>query len=186
METFCTAKLFVDHPDYTAERTKALDNLKLQSIDPPIDPPIADIVKNFARLPHCFTLQTCYGHFVHPGQPDPNDTGPLADCPPDAEIEYRIAYMAFCLQNSPLGHTLFNDLQSLTKIDPQYIQFGSANWFWQRCVNTYAVQVEPDPYKNQDTAMVSRNEALHLETIRNKLFDQTRQILVKHLAQIAE
>ena len=177
METFCPDRSFVDHPEYETKRANALNRLDLKSIDEPI----IDIVESCSRLPHCFTLQSCYGHFVHSGQPNTRYTGPLADCPPDAQIEYRIAYLALCIQNSPPGHTLFKDFQSLTRIDPQYIQVGSAHWFWRQNVNTYAIQVEPERFKNQDTAMVSLDEALHLESVRNDVFQEIRQILSKHL-----
>jgi hypothetical protein len=180
METFCPAKSFVHHPEYEVLRTKALNDLDLQSIDQPI----IDIVESLACLPYCFTLQSCCGHFIHPGQSDTRYTGSPIDCPPDAQIEYRIAYLALCLQNIPPGHTLYEDLESLTRIDPQYIQFGSANWFWQQSVNTYAVQVEPERYKNQDTAMVSLDEALHLESVRNVMFEEIRKLLLRHPVRI--
>ena len=175
METFCPAKPFVDHPEYEIKRAEALSSLDLDLIDKPI----VDIVESCSRLPHCFTLQSCYGHFVHPGQPDTRYTDPLADCPPGAQIEYRIAYLALCLQNSSPGHKLFDDLQAVSLVDPQYIQFGSAHWFWRQNVNTYALQVEPERFKNQDTAMVDLDEALHLESVRNAVFADLRQILTK-------
>lgn len=32
---------------------------------------------------------------------------------------------------------------AITAIEPDYLQFGSADWFWERWLNSYALQVEP-------------------------------------------
>ncbi len=37
----------------------------------------------------------------------------------------------------------FHDLRQIPAIDPEYIQFGCAEWFWEAQVNSYALQVEP-------------------------------------------
>jgi len=49
-----------------------------------------------------------------------------------AKVEYRIVYIAFCIENSFLGRELFESLKEITAIDPENIQFCCAEWFWKR------------------------------------------------------
>ena len=60
----------------------------------------------------------------------------------------------------------------LPLIDSDYVQFGSADWFWSNQVNSYVLQVEPDRYKHQDTVLLPYKEALFIEKIRNAFFDK--------------
>ena len=60
METFGEPRDFVKNERYAQARKDALAALDMGAIDAPI----VDIVAGFAKLPHCFTLQCCYGHFV--------------------------------------------------------------------------------------------------------------------------
>ena len=62
-------------------------------------------------------------------------------------------------------------------MDPENIQFGSAEWFWKRQVNSYALQVEPDRFKRQDTAILDYEEALNIEKIRNEFFFQLQALI---------
>lgn len=135
-----------------------------------IDDPIVELVKGLAQLPYCFTLQSCYGHFLFHGQQDVANTDPLPSLFATARIEYRIAYLALCLQDCPSGRTLYDDLSEFPSIDDAYIQFGCAEWFWERQVNSYVLQVEPERFKNQDRAVLDYHEALHIEGIRNDFF----------------
>jgi len=65
VETFSDPREFVENKKYVQERTAALAVLDLDSIDESI----VDIVSGFATLPHCFTQQSCFGHFIcSPGQ----------------------------------------------------------------------------------------------------------------------
>ena len=57
METFTKARDFVTDRGYVRARQKALAALNKSALDKPI----ADIVSGFCALPHCFTLQCCYG-----------------------------------------------------------------------------------------------------------------------------
>lgn len=50
----------VENALYPQERRVALEALDLHSIDAPI----LDIIRMFAALPYCFTLQSCCGHFI--------------------------------------------------------------------------------------------------------------------------
>ncbi|MBW1858987.1 MAG: hypothetical protein JRI70_02665 [Deltaproteobacteria bacterium] len=69
------------------------------------------------------------------------------------------------------------DLRAIPSIDPDYVQFGCAEWFWQRHVNTYALQVEPLRHKTKDKALIGFQEALHVEKIRNEFFDVLNQMV---------
>jgi hypothetical protein len=95
----------------------------------------------------------------------------------DTMIEYRLAYLAICLQNNDTGQRLRDGLSRTVEIDPEYIQFGCADWFWRRHPNSYVVQTEPQRFRNQDTAMVRIKEALHLQSVRDRMFDRIREII---------
>jgi len=144
-----------------------------------IDMPIIDLIKGFNKLPYCFTLQSCYGHFVYEGQKDANNLEPLPASDTIANVEYRIAYIAFCIENSTSGRVFLEALKKITTIDPEHVQFCCAKWFWNRQVNSYALQVEPDRFKHQDTAVVDSKEALFIEQIRNKIFIRLYELLEK-------
>jgi len=165
----------VENPYYQRQRQKNLHNLT----DEMIDVPIIEIVKGFNKLPHCFTLQSCYGHFVYNGQSNPHNLEPLPIKATIARVEYRIAYIAFCIENSLLGRELLESFNRITAIDQEYIQLCCAKWFWKRQVNSYALQVEPDRFKRQDAAIVDLKEALHIENIRNEFFDRLNKLLEK-------
>jgi hypothetical protein len=68
-------------------------------------------------------------------------------------------------------------LKEVTAIDPENIQFCCAEWFWDRQVNSYALQVEPDRFKRQDRATVGLQEALKIEKIRNLFFVRLYELL---------
>jgi len=166
LETFIDLKEFEENPLYQAQRQRSLGDLT----DDMIDVPIIDLINGFNRLPYCFTLQSCYGHFVYNGQKDPHNLEPLPGKDTITKVEYRIAYIAFCIENSLLGRGLFESLKKITAIDPDNIQFCCAEWFWKRQVNSYALQVEPDRFKREDTAILDYKEALHIEEILNEFF----------------
>jgi hypothetical protein len=168
METFTELKELAENPHYQVQRQKSLCDLT----DDMIDGPIIDLINRFNKLPYCFTLQSCYGHFVYNGQKDSHNLEPLPVKDTIAKVEYRIAYIAFCIENSLLGRKLFNALNKITTMDPKNVQFCCADWFWKRQVNSYALQVEPDRFKRKDTAVLDYKEALHIEKIRNEFFVQ--------------
>ena len=150
METYKEPKELVENPYYQAQRQKKLASLS----DSMIDEPIIEIVNGFNKLHHCFTLQSCYGHFVYSGQKNPHNLEPLPVTDTITRVEYRIAYIAICIENSASGRGLFKDLKGITAIDPENIQFCCADWFWKRQVNSYALQVEPDRFKRKDKAIL--------------------------------
>ena len=117
METFSRVKSFVHNPAFAQEREAELGRLDFQTIDPPI----MDVIKGFAELCYCFTLQSCYGHFVHAAQPQPRNLEPVP-AHNVGSLKYRIAYLAFCLENSTKGKRLRTALEHIPAIDPEYVQ----------------------------------------------------------------
>ncbi len=166
METFTEPKELAENPYYQVQRQKSLGDLT----DDMIDMPIIDLINGFNKLPYCFTLQSCYGHFVYNDQKDSHTLEPLPVKDTIPKVEYRIAYIAFCIENSLLGRELYETLKKMTAVDPENIQFCCAEWFWKIQINSYALQVEPDRFKLKDTAILDYKEALHIEKIRNEFF----------------
>ncbi|MCU0613569.1 MAG: hypothetical protein MUD09_00650 [Desulfobacterales bacterium] len=175
METFTETKPLLDNPHYQAQRQMCLAGLH----DGMIDTPIIEVIHALNQLPYCFTLQCCYGHFVYAGQDDPHNLEPLPLTHTIASVEYRIAYIAVCIENSDLGRLLLDALKGIADIDPQNIQFGCAEWFWERQLNSYVLQVEPDRFKFQDKATLDYPEALKVEKVRNEFFVQLMGLLQK-------
>jgi hypothetical protein len=173
METFTAPKKLVDNPHFQEKKEEGLAHLS----DDMIDPPIIDIVNSFNQLPFCFTLQSCYGHFLYNDQKDPQNLNRLPVIKTITSIEYRIAYIAFCIENSVSGGKLLKRLEEITLIDLQNIQFCSAEWFWKRQVNSYALQVEPDRFKRKDSALLDYQEALIIEKIRDSFFARLKELL---------
>ncbi len=66
METFTEPKELVENPHYQDQRQKSLAGLS----NGMIDVPIIELINDFNKLPYCFTLQSCYGHFFYNGQND--------------------------------------------------------------------------------------------------------------------
>ena len=177
MKTFTELKEFVNNPHYNEQRQKSLNRLDISTIDTPL----IQIIEGFSKLPYCFTLQSCYGHFLNNYQKNPKNIEPLPISDSITIVDYRIAYIALCIQNSDSGRLFFNDLRKIPEIDPEYIQFGCAEWFWKRQVNSYALQVEPERYMTKDRISVNYKEALHIEKIRNEFLGKLKKIFHKLL-----
>ena len=173
METFTEAKELTENPHYEKQRQKHLLGLT----DVIIDKPIIKIINGFNKLAYFFTMQSCYGHFLYNGQNDQHNLNSLPVTKTIAKVEYRIAYIAFCIDNIESGKKLLKALKEITVIDSENIQFCSAEWFWKRQVNSYALQVEPERFKHKDTAMLDYREALHIEKIRNEFFIRLYELL---------
>ena len=173
METFTELKDFVNNPHYHEQRQKSLSRLDINTIDKPI----IQIIEGFSKLAYCFTLQSCYGHFLHNNQNNLKNFEPLSDSNNISNVEYRIAYLSLCIENSDSGKVLFHNLRKIPEIDKEYIQFGCAEWFWERQVNSYALQVEPERYKTKDRMYISYQEALHIEKIRNEFFSELKKAI---------
>jgi hypothetical protein len=166
METFTELRDFVANPHYQEHRQKSLAGLTGDMIDAPI----IELINDINKLPYCFTVQCCYGHFLFNGRNDPNNLDPLPVTHAIDRVEYRIAYIAFCIDNSDSGRMLFDHLSQVTFMDPENIQFCCAEWFWKRQVNSYVLQVEPDRFRHQDTAILDYEKALAIEKLRNDFF----------------
>ena len=172
METFAPPRELTEHPRYAAERRRVAADFTLDAIDEPL----RDVVDGFARLSYCFTLQSCYGHFVYGDQPEPDNLArlPAGDVGP---VTYRIAYLALCIERSAAGAALLESLAAVTDVDRDYVQFGSPDWFWKQQPNSYALQVEPRRFMDQDTAVLQHREALHVEAVRDRFYDSLREVL---------
>ena len=180
METFTTPKKLVENPQFQLQKQRNLVGLKGIAIDAPI----IKHIKYFNQLPCCFTLQCCYGHFLYNGQRDTQNNDPLPIGDSIAKVEYRIAYIAFCVDFSNQGKGLLDSLKAITSIDNENIQFGCAEWFWKNQINSYALQVEPDRHKFEDKAIIDYHGALEIETVRNMFFDQLMEILLTQNGKI--
>jgi len=172
METFTEFKPLVNNPYFLQQREKALTQLDFNAIDAPI----REIIKDFSKLPYCFTQQCCYSHFLYDNQKNPQNIEPLPSLDNNPNVEYRIAYIALCIQNNQQGKTLLQKLKKIPAIDPKYVQFCCADWFWKRQVNSYALQVEPERYKTKDKITVNFQEALHIEKVRNEFFIRLKKM----------
>ncbi|MFC1505259.1 hypothetical protein ACFL5W_01950 [Thermodesulfobacteriota bacterium] len=178
METFTEIKELVANRHFNAQKEKCLAGFA----DDLIDPPIVEIIQDLNKRSFCFTLQSCFGHFVYDGQRDPYNLTPLPITEHIDSVEYRIAYVAFCIENNADGERFLAALKDITAFDPENIQFGCAEWFWKRQVNSFALQVEPDRFKHQDKAMLDHEEALYIEKTRNQFFYQLKELLIKEPA----
>ena len=166
METLTAAKPLIDNPEFTVQKEAALSSLDRRTIDEPI----RDVVRMLNDLSFCFTIQSCCGHFVFGRQNDPKNVEPLPQTDVNESIEYRIAYVALCVQKGKPAEKFLSDLSDIRTVDPQYIQYGSAIWFWERHVNSYVVQVEPERDSNKDTARINDREARYIEGLKRNVF----------------
>jgi hypothetical protein len=181
VETFSEPREFVENTKYVQERKAALAVLDLDSIDESI----VDIVSGFATLPHCFTQQCCYGHFIcspgqsiHSLQPIPSNYSGL--------VRYRIAYIAFCLENSSRGLAFRDSLSQVTAVDPDYVQFGSPDWFWKQRLNSYALQVEPVAHQFKDEVILEAAEARPIQRARDLFLSKLRELMASEISAQAK
>lgn len=177
METFTAPRPFVHNSHFQQQRWESIQKLDLNCIDFPI----VDLVRGFSKLHYCFTLQSCFGHFLYPGNRDPYNIQPLPLVDGIESVDYRIAYLAICIEESTYGKELFDNLLGIATIDPDYIQFGSADWFWEIQLNSYVLQVEPVRYQYRDKCHIGYGEALQVEKTRNNLFEQLTRMIHKQL-----
>lgn len=177
METFTELKAIVDNPAYLEQRQQTLAAMQTDMLDQPL----VELVKMINALPHCFTLQSCYGHFLYNGQRDPYNVEPLPLVNTLHSVTYKIAYLALCLDNSCQGRSLLDDLRHIPALDPENIQLGCAHWFWQKQVNSYVLQVEPERFRYHDRAQIGYQEALQLQETRTSVFREVKEMLTVHM-----
>ncbi len=147
-----------------------------------IDPPLVDLMTLFSRVSHCYTIQSCSGHFIHERESDEYNTARLAPYRGMVRtVLYRIAYIAFVLEKSDNGFLLCRDLKTLAFRNPGHIQFGSAGWFREQSVNTYQIQVATEREKEKDSFWVTYDEALQLEKTRDMLMCELAAIASNHI-----
>jgi hypothetical protein len=184
VETFSGARDFIRHPSFETEREQSLSSLKAEIRNGKIDPPLVSLLEGFSRIPYCFTIQSCYGHFVHEHQPDEHNLEPLAGYAENIwRVTYRIAYLALCIGETGRGRRLYRDLEQITRIDPGYVQFGSADWFWERHVNSFVLQVEPERFSTKDSVELGIDEALHVEKVRDRFFEELLRVMHIHVLE---
>ena len=83
MQTFTAEKPLVENPDFEQQRAEAHRQLEELIRSKDIDLPLVPLLTRFMAVPHCFTIQSCYGHFVHEREPYTRTTarlGPYAGC----------------------------------------------------------------------------------------------------------
>lgn len=180
MITFTIPKPFVEDPEYRKKKEKSLIELEDILKKNELDLPIKKVIMEINKIPCCFTLQSCYGHFVHLYQKNSNNIESLSKYSSEKiDVLYRIAYVAFCIQDNEPGKLLYEDLKLLVKIDPRYIQFGSSDWFWDQCVNSFVLQVSPERRRYEDKFNIDMEEALYIENVRNKFYQKLRDSIRK-------
>ncbi len=182
METFTPPEPFIAHPGFTEERALSLRRLEdlIRLAEP--DPPLIPLLRLFMQVPSCFTVQSCYGHFVRDQSHDDKNLDPVSSFKDGVQqVRYRLAYMVFCIEESVRGHALYDDLESMTAIDPLYIQFGSASWFWETTPNTYVVQLEPLRGACLDAVLVMLDEASYIERLREQFFGRLGEIACRSI-----
>jgi hypothetical protein len=172
MQTFDQPRQLVESPQFEGDRQAALVELSKARIDPPI----RHIMAGLVDIRCCFTLQSCYGHFVHAEQPHSENLEPLPPYDVGA-VRCRIAYIAICIENSASGKRFLATLENIPAIDPDFIQFGSPTWFWEQHLNSYALQVEPPRFLHKDEANIDYCEALHVQRVRGLFFEGLRQLI---------
>jgi hypothetical protein len=173
MQTFTEFRPMVVSPRFQDRKRQCLNELNIDELDAPI----AGLIDDMCEFPFCFTIQSCFGHFLYPGQEDPNNIEPLPSTSKIHSVEYRIAYVAICLEESHSGREFLRWLRQLPEIDHQYIQFGCAEWFWERNQNSYVLQVEPAEHMLKDKCTVAFQEALHIEKVRDKFYDRLMTLI---------
>lgn len=166
METFVPFIAPVENPGFAKQRGEALADLDLDEIDAPI----VELITAFVDLRYCYTLQCCHGHFVRDSDTDAHTLARLPDEPRDQVVLYRIAYLAWCVDTGAEGMRFIEDLRALAAAAPGLIQFGCATWFWERQVNSYVLQVEPERFAHLDKTPLGYAEALRVQTVRDYFF----------------
>lgn len=177
LETFTAAKPLINNANFAIQRQAALSSLDIHAIDEPI----RDVIKALNRVSFCFTIQSCFGHFVFGKRTDPRNLELLPQRKVPDSIEYRIAYVALCVHKSAPAARFLNELSDIQKINPQYIQYGCAHWFWERHVNSYVIQVEPERHSDKDSIRINYREAKHIEELKRDVFIHIHSLTESYL-----
>lgn len=164
MQTFCSEKPLEYNPGFNAKKVRSLKEMS----DVDIETPVVEVVNSLNKLPFCFTLQSCFGHFLIEGE-NISDSFYFPYSYTDAkEFLYRISYVAICVDSVPESRRLLTLLRDiLNKINTEYLQFGCAEWYWEQYVNSYVIQVQPWNRSNVDSLYVTTEEAQKIRTVRD-------------------
>ena len=174
METYIEYKALTHHPNFQAERQVALDNLDFNLIDPPL----IKLVKEINRLPCLFTLQCCHGHFL---KKNGQETSYLALSETNERVDYKLAFVAICIENSFKGNSIRKRLMNIpASIDRNRIQFCSAQWFWEQWINSYVLQVMPERFRDQDMAQFEYAEVREIGKVRDDFFVLLKNCIALH------
>ena len=185
MKTLTPPRPLVTNSGYAADRAAALGDVHAAIEEDALDAAVIDVVRAFLPLPHVFTLQCCHGHFLcEPGQ----DEHSLAPIPEGhtGPVRYRIAYVAYCLEDSARGRAFGEALARLTAVDPAHVQYGSADWFWEQWPNSYTLQVEPEEHRLKDQAVLTADEARRTQEVRDRFFSELRRVLAEEIRRQAD
>jgi hypothetical protein len=178
METYTPPKPFENYPGFQTDRQVALGNLDIARIDDPL----VELIRDLNTLPYLFTLQCCHGHFLTTAGREISD---FDSSGPSSTVEYRLAYIAFCLENSPSGKEFARQLNSIPlTVERNLVQFCSAQWFWDQWVNSYALQLMPPRFNDKDKAVIDYHEAREVKRVRDIMFAYLRDFTDEILAQI--
>ncbi len=182
MQTYCPEKPMVANAEFGVHKAAALDSLRKARIDEPIQ----ELVHDLANLDFCFTLQSCWGHFVSSSLPDPQAIRTLRADSLENRYHYKIAYLALCLDNRPRGREFLVRLREIpAAVDPKYVQFGCADWFWKQQVNSYVLQVQPLDNAHVDSMDVNGELALELQGARDVFFRRVREAADEFQGRVA-
>ena len=182
MISYTHEKELIDNPHFERQRAESVSGLNIENIDLPI----RGLIQVSSKLSCCFTVQCCFGHFVYPGQEDIGNLEPLPQDRDDLRVKYRIAYLAFCVQKNQRGVHLLDELRKIINVDPEFIQFGCAEWFWKRHLNSYVLQVEPERYRMKDEVWLELDEALHVEATRSTFFREIHAVIRNNVDSMEE
>lgn len=175
METYTAPKPFEDYPGFQSDRQLALSILDSTLIDKPL----AGLIKDFNTLPYLFTLQCCHGHFVTTDDEEISDFDVSGSI---NKVEYRLAYLAFCIESSPSGVTFAQQLKAISLTMAEgLVQFCSAQWFWDQWPNSYALQVIPQRFKDKDRAIIDFHEAEKIQQARDIFFAYMKDFATSQL-----
>jgi len=102
---------------------------------------------------------------------------PLLGSRHSGSIRYQITCIALCIENSRDGRILRSSLAQIAVRAPDCIQFGSADWFWEQCVNTDVLQVEPVRHEKKDEVGLDAKEAHRVQEARDLFFRDLKGLL---------
>jgi hypothetical protein len=174
VQTFTEPRQLEANPHFAAQRIAALAGLASATLDRPL----VTLVQGFADLPWCFPMQSCCGHFVFLEGQDRRNLDrlpPTASAP--ARVLYRLAYLVLALDDGPEGQALLRQLRAVPAIAPDLVQFGSADWFWERQLNTFVLQVQPWRHRQVDSVLLTHDEAQEIEQTRDWFFMRLGEVL---------